>query len=164
MEKLDFLWVTYGGMREHNMVRICQGEDVQPTTVFNTVIGKMESSISMALYKSRFLEVSEPKYTILPEFADPSDPGHLRDVNLPFDFVKDSGLQMRTQVTFFQAVFQTLKIKEALEAACIHEFDFNNIFNHAVKVLGEQELRKVPASFSTTQPFSILIMMNSWLG
>lgn len=50
-----FVWSTYGGMRELNIVGPFHGEDGQPTTVFTTAIGKMNTMFSMEFYKSLFV-------------------------------------------------------------------------------------------------------------
>lgn len=63
------------------------------------------------------MEVREPGYTALTDCADPSDPDLFRGVNLSFDIAKDEEIEGRTKVDFFQAVSQTLKRNEALEAA-----------------------------------------------
>lgn len=106
-----------GPMREKNMITPDSGEDGQPTAAFNNLIGKIGTEVSMALYKSRVVEAKECGYTVLPDFADTSNPDLFRDVKLLFDVAKDAALERRTQVDFSQDVFQTLKRKQPSETA-----------------------------------------------
>lgn len=45
-------WIcgTYGRMREHNMVGLFRREDAHLTCVSNTIIGEMETGVTMAFY------------------------------------------------------------------------------------------------------------------
>lgn len=72
------------------MVAPCRGEDYQHTVLFNTVIGNIYTTVSMPYYKARFVQVRDLGYTILPEFADTSDPGLSRDVTIVFDVTNDA--------------------------------------------------------------------------
>lgn len=77
------------------MIGTFRGEDAQPTAVFNNIIEKMGTEVSMALYTARFVEVRERGYTLLPDFTNPSNPDLFRDFNLLFgggnDVDRDSG-------------------------------------------------------------------------
>lgn len=132
----------YGGIRERNMVGPCRGEDDHPTTLFNTVIRKMVTEISVAFYKARGLEVRERGNTIMQDLAHPPDPELFQDINLPFDVANYAQLECRTPVASSQAVFQTLKRKEALEATGSDESDWKIIFNRAVETLEHRKRRK----------------------
>lgn len=89
-ERLAWLWGTSGGLSDHNKIGTCSGEDAKPTTVFNRVIGKMDTAVSIAFYNARFVEVRELGCTILPDFAGPTDPDIFQDVNLPFGVTNDA--------------------------------------------------------------------------
>lgn len=127
MERFACLWGTYGGIRERNMVGPCRGGGVQYTTMFQTVIGMIYSTVSMEYYKTRFSEGMEHGYTILPGFADTSHRDLFRDVNLPFDIDHDAELEGGIQLAFFQSVIQKFTRKTYLEAACSEELDWKII-------------------------------------
>lgn len=61
------------------MVGICRGEGSLRSAVFNTVFGKMDTTVFMDFYKSRFAEVNERGYSILQDFADRSNPDVFQD-------------------------------------------------------------------------------------
>lgn len=65
----------------------------------------------MSFYKSRFVKVGELGYTILMHFVASSDTELFRDVKCTSDVNKNVELQFRTQLAFFQVVFQVLKTR-----------------------------------------------------
>lgn len=96
-------------MNEHNMTGPCLYENSQLTTVFNTVLGEIEAVYSMSFYEELFIEVMERRYTIVPDFTDPSDPELFCYVNQGVNVANDTDLDIRRQFPFFQLVFQRLK-------------------------------------------------------
>lgn len=70
-------------------------EDAKPTTVFNTIIGKMDTAASMVFYNSWFFKVRDLGYNLMPDFDNPSDLDLFRDVNLSFEVAKDVELYGR---------------------------------------------------------------------
>lgn len=143
------------------MVSTISGKDDQHTAVFKTGIAKMRTADFMAFYKAIFMEVKEHGYSILPDFADPSNTEFIREVTLHVEVPKYGELEGRTQVHFFQAVFQPFERKEDLEATSSNELDRNTIFNHAVEALDAQDRRKGRSRFSTPQHFAMITMMMS---
>lgn len=93
----------------------------------------MNAVVSKEFYKSRFVETRKSVYTIMLDLADRSDPDLFWDINLRFDVAKEVEVEVRTQVSFFKAVFQTIKRKETLESTRIEKLDWNTIFNHISK-------------------------------
>lgn len=95
-----------------------------------------------------FAEVREGSHTILPRFTNLPDPDLLWDVNLHYDVSNDAELEGRTQVIFFQDLFQKLKTKETLEVAHRNELNWKIIFNHIAEASAEQGHRKRPERYS----------------
>lgn len=146
------------------MVGPCRDENAQPVTMWNNVIGNVGTVVSMKFYKARFAEVRDRCYTILPDFADGSEPNLFRDVNLPFNVANDEDREGRTQLTLFQAFLQSIKKKDVLEDTRSDDFDWKTIFNNDVKALDEEYRLNGRARFSTTRRLKMIRMMTSWLG
>lgn len=124
-------------MAEQIMVSPCRGKDAQSTSVFNTVIGKMDTAYSMAFYKARFAEATKRCYTILPNVADLWDHDSFQDVKLHFYVANDAKLKETTRVVLFQSIFKNTKWKKALESVGSNESYLKTIFNHDIEALDE---------------------------
>lgn len=92
------------------MVGSCSVEDAHSNAVFNTVIGIMDTAVSIAFYKARFENVRERGHTVVPNFAGPSDLDLFRNLSLVFDGAKYSEMEGR-KAAFFRAIFETFKRK-----------------------------------------------------
>lgn len=54
------------------------------------LFGNMETAVSMEFYEARLVQIRKRSYTILPNFADPSEPDLFLDVKIPFGVEKDA--------------------------------------------------------------------------
>lgn len=85
------------------------------------------------------MKARERGFTILLEVANSLGPVLFQDVKLPFDLAKHAEMEGRRQLTFFQALFKTLKKKESLEDTSSDDFDWNTMFNYPVGMLDEED-------------------------
>ena len=89
-------------------MRGCREPGVDARKVFETAAQQHHTGLSMAFFKARLVELRERGYTILEDFADPTNEKFLDGVRLPFDRIEDDVLRGRSQLEFFNKVFSTL--------------------------------------------------------
>lgn len=71
----------------------------------------MGTTISMELFKSRFVEVRERCYIFVQDFYDILDSDLFGEVKLPIQVSNFAEMEGRRQVTLFQAILETLQSK-----------------------------------------------------